>query len=748
MPPVNELSVLRIKREAPASTDQFVMQVGVVGGEPQPALVPVSLVTTGSAGRTILTANTNFYVAVGGSDSNPGTLAAPWATIQHAFNFISSLIDFGSMVVTINLSAGTFGSAFLEGTVGGGELHIIGAGSSSTTISDFSNDCIEILSTVTLVKFNKLRAEGGSLACINCSGPGSQVYLGSTNPANDLDVVLAPQAGGVYGFFVAQQANAAITTGTLTIDGVNGPGISAIGCFAQSNITDFSNWRFINSPNWSPGCFDVEFSSSYQNVNASFTGTNTGIPYFLLSQGTLTFNTGGNFVSGVGNTAGVIDTTSELSIGAIVGVGKTTKSGSPAITDLPSNTWAVFKNTAQPTGLGVTLDYNDAGTLVALNRQILTANTNFYVATTGNDSNPGTLASPWATLTHAMLFIANNIDIAGFVVTINVGSGSFAGLAFRSCVGGGIFQIVGVNAASTTITNGPNDGVQNFGECFDNTEVLGNTGFWIDALTASVDFSTGFSGGQGLLATYAQGNITIGNFLNGGPTTHPVTFKTAHGNTGVAVISATVGAIVTILQGTFTIIGDGSTLGAAFQAFTFAEVISYATIVFGAPVDTYGAIAAAFEAGFVFNAQGSLPTGSPLGPQATAQLGSAVTGPWPGSTATPVDNSSSYSPNSTKGVLGSNINYQTPLTGFSITLGNTDTQAILDPSGTLAAGTITMQAAPIDGHVVFIRTSQVITTLTISPNAGQSIKGYTAGTLALGGVLNAVYRAANSTWYF
>lgn len=311
--------------------------------------------------RTVLTSfSNNFYVSTTGSDSNPGTLTQPWATIQHAFNVISLTIDFGGNQITLNLGPGKFASAFIEGTVGGGELHVVGAGSGLTIISDFFNDCIEVLSTATLAKFNKLRAEGGSFACINCSGPGSQVYLGSTNAANDLDVVLAPQAGGVYGFIATQQANAAITTGTLTIDGVNGPNISAIGCFAQSNITDFSNWRFINNPVWSPGCFDVEFSSSYQNVNASFTGANTGVPFFLITQGTLLFNTGGNFVSGVGSVAGIIDATAELAIGANIGTGKTNKSGLPASTDLPTGTSTLFKDTS---GGGVYLAYNDAGTI-------------------------------------------------------------------------------------------------------------------------------------------------------------------------------------------------------------------------------------------------------------------------------------------------------------------------------------------------------------------------------------------------
>lgn len=100
-------------------------------------------------------------------------------------------------------------------------------------------------------------------------------------------------------------------------------------------------------------------------------------------------------------------------------------------------------------------------------RRVLTANTNFYVATTGSDSNSGTsLGSAWATLQHAIAYISANYDLAGFTATINVGAGTFAGAGAHSMTGGGIY-ILGAGSGSTTLTPGPSDGVFNFGECFD-----------------------------------------------------------------------------------------------------------------------------------------------------------------------------------------------------------------------------------------------------------------------------------------
>lgn len=96
--------------------------------------------------------------------------------------------------------------------------------------------------------------------------------------------------------------------------------------------------------------------------------------------------------------------------------------------------------------------------------------------------------------------------------------------------------------------------------------------------------------------------------------------------------------------------------------------------------------------------------------------------------------------------VGTNYNYQVPLTGFSITLGNNYGQVILDSSSALATGTITMSSNPVDGQRVEVYTSQTITTLTVSPNAGQSVMTAPT-TLAAGKKFSSLYRSTNSTWY-
>src|SRR5690348_223214 len=62
-------------------------------------------------------------------------------------------------------------------------------------------------------------------------------------------------------------------------------------------------------------------------------------------------------------------------------------------------------------------------------RTALTGNANYYVSATGSDSHGGTNSTTdaWATIQHAIDFIASNLDLAGFILTINIGPGTFSG---------------------------------------------------------------------------------------------------------------------------------------------------------------------------------------------------------------------------------------------------------------------------------------------------------------------------------
>lgn len=90
--------------------------------------------------------------------------------------------------------------------------------------------------------------------------------------------------------------------------------------------------------------------------------------------------------------------------------------------------------------------------------------------------------------------------------------------------------------------------------------------------------------------------------------------------------------------------------------------------------------------------------------------------------------------------------YQTPTTGFSYTFAAGTTVLVMNPAGTLATGTITMPAAPVDGMTISFSSTQAITALTVAGNTGQSIVG-NPSTMNAGGAATFVYRLSNTTWY-
>jgi hypothetical protein len=91
--------------------------------------------------------------------------------------------------------------------------------------------------------------------------------------------------------------------------------------------------------------------------------------------------------------------------------------------------------------------------------------------------------------------------------------------------------------------------------------------------------------------------------------------------------------------------------------------------------------------------------------------------------------------------------YATPVTGFSITatpVALVPSQTlILNPAGTLAAGTIIFPSGVSDGYKLTISTSQTITALTLS---GATISNAVT-TLAAGAVVSYIWVAQANSWF-
>lgn len=91
-----------------------------------------------------------------------------------------------------------------------------------------------------------------------------------------------------------------------------------------------------------------------------------------------------------------------------------------------------------------------------------------------------------------------------------------------------------------------------------------------------------------------------------------------------------------------------------------------------------------------------------------------------------------------------NIQYTQPTTGNTI-VSNGRQRLIVDPSGTLAALTITFPSAPATGQIFSISISQIITTLTLGAG-GNAIKG-TIVTSATNSAGSWIYYQPNQTWF-
>lgn len=86
-----------------------------------------------------------------------------------------------------------------------------------------------------------------------------------------------------------------------------------------------------------------------------------------------------------------------------------------------------------------------------------------------------------------------------------------------------------------------------------------------------------------------------------------------------------------------------------------------------------------------------------------------------------------------------------PLTAFTLTFGDNQSIMALNPAGTLATGTITLPANPVDGQRALIFSSQTQTALTLNANTGQSINNAVTA-LTANVAVEYIYSASNTTW--
>lgn len=92
---------------------------------------------------------------------------------------------------------------------------------------------------------------------------------------------------------------------------------------------------------------------------------------------------------------------------------------------------------------------------VVSDREILTEDRTYYVATTGSDSNSGlTVGAPFLTIQHAIDVITNSLDIRGYDVTIQLADGTYTvttSILLGTALGSGDITIQGNSITPTNV---------------------------------------------------------------------------------------------------------------------------------------------------------------------------------------------------------------------------------------------------------------------------------------------------------
>ena len=165
---------------------------------------------------------------------------------------------------------------------------------------------------------------------------------------------------------------------------------------------------------------------------------------------------------------------------------------SPSFTGTPTTA-------ATPTVLDNSLKLATTAYVDRTTRFKATANINLYVATTGNDSNPGTVGSPFLTIQKAVNTLAS-YDCGVYDGTINVANGTYtAPVNLKPVLGAGVYKVLGNTGSpgsviiSTTNAN-----------CF-LASALGPMAWWLDGMELRTT-----TAGTCIFANGAGVTITIG----------------------------------------------------------------------------------------------------------------------------------------------------------------------------------------------------------------------------------------------
>lgn len=362
-------------------------------------------------------------------------------------------------------------------------------------------------------------------------------------------------------------------------------------------------------------------------------------------------------------------------------------------------------------------------------RTILTTATTYYASPTGSDSNPGTLAKPWATIQHAVDFIGKNIDSAGQQITIQLADGTYAGPLQAFIPLGNCFMLIEGDAANNSLVT-INDTGLGYGCWQLNAPQL----IQFQDLTFNVTSNTNTPYMPNYPGTFA--------FFNN------VAFTAAGGVTGGAIIANFQGGSFNIIGASFNSSNRGFSISGAWSNFILSggTVLNYYDI-FACTLVSTPSFSDAFvnidPDCFVFVESSFGPTGTATGKRFTDA--GTISGPSLGLTTLPGNAAGTVNAGAVyKNIVGPypNINTQT----VSYTLVLTDVGKIIEMN-LAGANTVTV---PTNASVAFpigslLRVTQVGAGATTVQGAG-GVTVDNAGTLAAQWNSATLYKRGTDEW--
>jgi hypothetical protein len=333
--------------------------------------------------------NLTFAVATTGSDANPCTTLLPCLTIQHTANVAAGYNYQNLYFPTIQLADGTYNFANQgwssdvifpvipsAATAFGGPYLKGNTTTPGNVILDFTGQNAglawnAVFETTWLV--DGIHFKISEAPALLIQGP---VNLYVNNP-----IEIETVSGGGVGTGIVNNGGGSIEfNSTVSVSGTSAAGDFAYFFICDSAIRNpdavvgisISNGTLIFSSPITMGIFASlanGCSASLPTANITNPGNISGSGFLLLNYSSLSTDVDPPSFPG---TAGFIDSTSSWSNSNVNGgdfdFTARQLSGAPTTADLIQQGWRVFKDTTQGPGLGISLMYNDAGTMVAVGK--------------------------------------------------------------------------------------------------------------------------------------------------------------------------------------------------------------------------------------------------------------------------------------------------------------------------------------------------------------------------------------------